>query len=139
VRVGKTNAEVLDSIAPGVFDHEIDSDRLNDFLDDHNHVLFVAVIDGVVVGQIRALVCRHPDKPRELYIDDLGVSEAFRRQGIASQLIDQEIGFGSMHSCNELFLITAKKNSGARALYRSLALTEEATTMYYGSVSPCDD
>ncbi|WP_318013572.1 GNAT family N-acetyltransferase [Mesorhizobium sp. CO1-1-4] len=45
---------------------------------------------------------RHPDKPTELYIDEVGVSPAFQRQGIARKMLDAMFALGREHGCEEL-------------------------------------
>ena len=134
IRIDGTNAEVLENIASEVFDYEIDPEYLADFLEDHNHLMCVAVVNGQVVGQIRALLCRHPDKPRELYIDDLGVSPVHRRKGIATQLVSEARRFGRERNCREVWLGTEGDNEPAKSFYRSLDLTEEAFVLFYDTV-----
>ncbi|MEO5759118.1 MAG: GNAT family N-acetyltransferase [Mesorhizobium sp.] len=75
--------------------------------------------DGVVVGQCAAVIHRHPDKASELYIDEVGVSPAFQRQGIARQMLDAIFTIGREHGCEEAWVGTEPDNLPARALYES--------------------
>ena len=78
VRVTKDNTDVLGKVAPDVFDAAIEPKLLAGYVEESNHLMFVAVADGLVVGQLIGVVHRHPDKPAELYLDNLGVEPDFR-------------------------------------------------------------
>ncbi|ESW95363.1 hypothetical protein X769_29545 [Mesorhizobium sp. LSJC268A00] len=56
--------------------------------------MIVALADGIVVGQCAAVIHRHPDKVSELYIDELGVSPAYQRHGIARKMLDAMFALG---------------------------------------------
>ncbi|MGX9179430.1 GNAT family N-acetyltransferase [Mesorhizobium sp. BHbdii] len=67
--------------------------------------MIVAVADGVV-GQCAAVIHRHPDKVSELHIDEVGVSPAFLRQGIATKMLDAMFEFGRELGCEEAWVGT---------------------------------
>lgn len=108
---------VVMRVAEDVFDEPVRPDRLAGYLAAPGHLMFVAVADGVVVGQCAAVVHRHPDKVTELYIDEVGVSPAFRRQGIARKLLDAMFALGREQGCGEAWVGTEPDNAAARALY----------------------
>jgi aminoglycoside 6'-N-acetyltransferase I len=81
--------------------------------------MIVALADGVVVGQCAAVIHRHPDKVSELYIDEVGVSPTFQRQGIARKMLDAMFAIGREHGCEEAWVGTEPDNVTARALYES--------------------
>src|SRR5688572_13916556 len=87
VRVGPGDAALLDRVAEDVFDDDIDPAHLTAYLADGRHMMIVALSDGVVVGQTRAIVHLSPDQPPELYIDNMGVTPARQREGIAGRLL----------------------------------------------------
>ena len=59
------------------------------------HHFIGAFADGVMIGQLAAMVHRHPDlRPAELYVDELGVAPRFQRQGIARRLVDAAFASG---------------------------------------------
>jgi len=62
VTIGKSNAHLLATVAREVFDHPVDGARLAAYVDQPQHLLCVALRDGLVVGQTRAIVHSHPDK-----------------------------------------------------------------------------
>ena len=81
-RLSPADAAVLADVAEDVFDEAVDTARLAAYLSQPGHHMIVAIHDGVVVGQTAAVVHRHPDKPTELYVDEVGVAAGFRRQGL---------------------------------------------------------
>ncbi|QPC90100.1 GNAT family N-acetyltransferase [Mesorhizobium sp. INR15] len=106
-------------VADDVFDEPVRPDRLATYLAQSGHFMIVALADGVVVGQCAAVIHRHPDKASELYIDEVGVSPAFQRQGIARKMLDAMFALGREHGCEEAWVGTEPDNVAARALYES--------------------
>ncbi|CAM5431896.1 hypothetical protein MAUB1S_07307 [Mycolicibacterium aubagnense] len=112
---------VLDHVAEEVFDDPVEPARLKAYLAAPNHLMFVALLDGMVVGQCAAVVHRHPDKPVELYIDEVGVSPSFQRQGVARRMLAAMFALGREFGCGEAWVGTEPDNIAARALYENLA------------------
>ena len=106
-------------VAEDVFDEPVRADRLAAYLASPGHFMIVALADGVVVGQCAAIIHRHPDKVAELYIDEVGVSPAFQRQGIARRMLDAMFAIGRENGCEEAWVGTEPDNLPARALYES--------------------
>jgi aminoglycoside 6'-N-acetyltransferase I len=106
-------------IAEDVFDEPVRPDRLAAYLASPGHFMIVALADGIVVGQCAAVIHRHPDKVSELYIDEVGVSPAFQRQGIARKMLDAMFALGREQGCGEAWVGTEPDNVAARALYES--------------------
>lgn len=117
LRIGPGLASVLDRVAEDVFDDDIDPAKLTAYLAATGHMMVLAVSDGVVIGQARGMVQYHPDKPTELYIDNLGVTPARRREGIATRLLDELTVWGLEHGCESAWVATETDNAPARALY----------------------
>jgi ribosomal protein S18 acetylase RimI-like enzyme len=111
------DAAMLDSVAEDVFDEPVDRARLAAYLSQSGHHMIVAVHEGVVVGQTAAVVHRHPDKPTELYIDEVGVAAAFQRQGIARRMLELMLAHGKAIGCEEAWVGTEPDNLPARGLY----------------------
>jgi ribosomal protein S18 acetylase RimI-like enzyme len=51
------------------------------------------------VAQVAAVVHRHPDKVTELYIDEVGVAPAWRRQRLARRMLDEMMAIGRAEGC----------------------------------------
>lgn len=106
-------------IVEDVFDEPVRADRLAAYLASPGHFMIVALADGIVVGQCAAVIHRHPDKVTELYIDEVGVSPAFQRQGVARKMLDAMFALGREQGCGEAWVGTEPDNVPARALYES--------------------
>jgi ribosomal protein S18 acetylase RimI-like enzyme len=116
-QVTPTSADLLHRLADEVFDEPIDPARLARYASAPGHMMLVALDGGLVVGQIAAVVHYHPDKPTELYIDELGVSPAWQRQGIGRRLLGAMLELGRAQGCEEVWVGTEPDNAAAKALY----------------------
>ena len=117
LRVGPGSAAVLERVAEDVFDDDIDPARVAAYLAEPGHLMVLAVSGGEVVGQARGIVHRHPDLPTELYIDNLGVTPARKREGIATRLLDELVKWGREKGCEEAWVgDRARQRTGPRTL-----------------------
>jgi ribosomal protein S18 acetylase RimI-like enzyme len=124
-RIRSENTELLDRVAVDVFDEPIVPKRLAAHLENPANLLIVAVTDGVVIGQVAAVLHHHPDKPTELYVDEVGVTPEHQRQGIATRLMEEIVTWGKSLGCEEVWLGTEIDNTAARALYVQYAEAQE--------------
>lgn len=131
LRVGPGSAAVLERVAEDVFDDDIDPARVAAYLAEPGHLMVLAVSGGEVVGQARGIVHRHPDLPTELYIDNLGVTPARKREGIATRLLGELVKWGREKGCEEAWVGTEPDNEPARALYRGRGSEAETFVMYF--------
>src|SRR5215216_5238441 len=76
-------------VAPDVFDESIHPNRLHDYLRSAGHMMVLAFEGDVIVGQCAGVLHRHPDKPTELYVDEVGTASTHLRMGIATLMIDE--------------------------------------------------
>lgn len=121
---------VLDRVAGDVFDEPVIPARLTAYLAEPGHHLMVAIAGGEVVAQVAAVAHRHPDKPTELYIDEVGVTPTLHRRGIAREMLDRMFAFGRSIGCEEAWLGTELDNLPARRLYESRGAKPETFVMY---------
>lgn len=129
-RVGPGDEALFDRIAPEVFDEAVSRDRLFAYLRSPGHHMLVARVDGEIVAQVAAVVHRHPDKTAELYLDEVGVTPALQRQGIAGRMVDMMLGLGRELGCGESWVGAEHDNVAARALYRGRGGEESDFVMY---------
>ncbi len=129
--VGPGDEDLFDRVAPDVFDHPVERRQLTYYLASPGHHLMVAIAGGEVVGQVAAVVHRHPDgRPTELYIDEVAVAPALQRQGIARRLLDAMLALGKDLGCQEAWVGTEPDNVPARYLYESRSAPAEPFAMY---------
>ena len=134
VQVNEANMNILADYDEEIFDEAIEPQRLAAMLNERNNILLVAIHEGVVIGQVLAAIHRHPDKPTELYIDDLGVSEKYQRRGIATRLIEQLVVIGVERGCEEVWVATEPDNEPALKFYASLKLAARNVTVFEGNL-----
>jgi ribosomal protein S18 acetylase RimI-like enzyme len=129
-RVGPGDEALFERVAGEVFDAPVDRARLAAYLAEPGHHMLVALHAGEVVAQVAAVVHRHPDKPTELYIDEVGVTPALQRQGIARTMVDAMLALGKALGCEEAWVGTEHDNVPARALYERYGVAAEPFVMY---------
>ena len=121
---------ILHRVAVDVFDEPVNAKRLAAYLAEPGHLMIVALAGDEVVAQCAAVIHRHPDKPTELYIDEVGVAPTFQRQGIARQLLDEMFALGKALGCEEAWVGTEHDNHPAHCLYASRGAEAEPFVMY---------
>ncbi|MCG2783807.1 MAG: GNAT family N-acetyltransferase [Anaerolineae bacterium] len=132
IQIDESNMGLLKSIDQDIFDEKIDPVRLAALLKEQNHILLAAITEGMVVGQVLAQIHRHPDKPTELYIDDLAVSETVQRRGIATRLLEHLFEIAAKRGCQEIWVATEPENEPAKKFYGSLKLSMRQVVVFEG-------
>lgn len=120
-RVNAKDASLFDNVAFEVFDEPIRPDRLARYLSEPHHLMVIAEDGGQVIGQAAAVLHHHPDKPTELYVDELGVTPSRHRQGIGRRLLEELLAWGRELGCELTWIGTELDNIPARALYDHFA------------------
>src|SRR5687767_13695344 len=92
-------------------------------LDEGDVVVFVAELDGAVVGYVFAGL--EPLSWKELrgpagFIHDIVVIEHARRSGVARQLMDAAVEWLRTHGAPRVMLWTAVQNEGAQKLFETI-------------------
>jgi glyoxylase I family protein len=124
--LGRVDAAVFEKVAAGVFDDAIEPQLAAEFLADPRHHMVVALRDGVVVGMASAVHYVHPDKPSELWVNQVGVATAEQRRGIGQRVLAALFAHGRSLGCREAWLDTEPSNVAARRLYAAVGGKEEA-------------
>jgi aminoglycoside 6'-N-acetyltransferase I len=117
--LGRRDEDVLTRVAAGVFDRGIDPARAAEFLADARHHLAVAIEADVVIGFASAVHYVHPDKPPQMWINEVGVSPAHRGQGVGKRLLAALFERARELHCREAWVLTEQDNAAARRLYAS--------------------
>ena len=108
---------MLDRVAPEVFDGPIDERWSAEFFRDPRHHLAVAVEDGLVVGFASGVHYVHPDKPAELWINEVGVAPSHQGRGIGRRLLAVLLERGAALGCIQAWVLTDAGNLPARRMY----------------------
>jgi ribosomal protein S18 acetylase RimI-like enzyme len=115
-----------------VFDYAIDEKLAREFLDDPRHHIVVALADGKVIGFASAVHYIHPDKPPELWINEVGVAPAHQGKGVGKAILKEMLNLGRRLGCVNAWVLTDRNNIAANGLYKSVGglTSEEETVMY---------
>ena len=115
---------VLANVAPGVFDNPVDPALAREFLGDARHHIAVAIEEGVVIGMASGVHYIHPDKPPEMWINEVGVSPAHRGRGLGKSVLNVLLDVARAHHCKIAWVLTHRDNPSAMKLYSSAGGTE---------------
>src|SRR5690348_5447422 len=94
--LGSEDGAALQNVAEGVFDYAVHPDYSAEFLADPRLHLAVAIDDetGQVVGMASGVHYVHPDKPAELWIDEVAVAPTYQNREIGRQMLATLLAHG---------------------------------------------
>lgn len=124
ILLGPGDARILERVAPEVFDRALDARLTAVFLADPRHHLAVSLDEDTVVGFASAVHYVHPDKPAQLWINEVGVAPSHRRRGIGRDLLRTLLRTGAALGCREAWVLTQPDNEAALGLYRAVGGVE---------------
>ncbi len=116
-RLGPADAAEVERFSEA-FDEPVDPGFTTRFLADERHHLVVAYVDGDPAGFVSATEIFHPDKPPELFLNELGVVEGLRRRGAAGSLLAELRQMARELGCASIWVLTDESNEAAVAAYR---------------------
>ena len=109
--------------------------ELYDMLQDDSRPVFVAVDEtSGVLGYVFCIMKQYPDDNiltdiKTLYIDDLCVDAACRRQHVGKRLYEYVLGFAKEQGCYNVTLNVWECNPGAKKFYEKCGLMPQKTGM----------
>jgi ribosomal protein S18 acetylase RimI-like enzyme len=124
------NTALLAQVDPDVFDHAIDPAHLSAYAAAPLHAMFVAMEDGLVIGQIRGSVHLQPDRAADLYIDNLGTAPSHQRRGVASAMMKAMLDWGRTQGCVYTWVATETDNEQAIGFYAAQGFTHDTMAMF---------
>jgi ribosomal protein S18 acetylase RimI-like enzyme len=133
-RVGVADQDLV--LAADVFDDPANAVSTARFLGDAaladpRNILMIAELDGAVVGFASGTILDHPDKPRNLFIQELGVNEPAQRRGIARALLEALRAEGRAAGCRVSWVLTESDNAPARGVYTATGGRETTGVVMY--------
>jgi ribosomal protein S18 acetylase RimI-like enzyme len=124
-----TRAEELVA-ASHLFDGPVSPAGAAEFLARPGHVALLAVADdGRPIGFVTGVETCHPDKGTEMFVYELGVDAASRRQGVARALLERLAGVARERGCYAMWTGTEDDNEPALATYRAIGAELDPTTV----------
>jgi GNAT superfamily N-acetyltransferase len=118
--LGPGDDHILQNVATNVFDNPINAAWTKEFLEDFRHHIAVAIDEKLVVGFASAVHYIHPDKPAELWINEVAVALTHRGLGLGKAIIRALFEVGKVHNCVTAWVLTNRDNAEAMALYSSM-------------------
>lgn len=108
---------------------------LMDILANPEMTLLVAEVEGNIVGFLWGILRAAPDTPlhmprRWLLVDMLGVSEAYRGQGVGRALMESAEAWAKTRGINEVELTVWEFNESAQAMYTKLGYATTQRRMW---------
>jgi len=95
--LGAGDEAVLARVAGDVFDDDVVAELSAEFLQDDRHHIVVALQEELVVGFASAVHYVHPDKPPELWINEVGVAPSHQRRGVGRQMLRSRSNRPAIH------------------------------------------
>lgn len=103
-----------------------DADYLKELLSDDKFIALAAVAGDKILGGLAAYELQKFEQARsEIYIYDLAVDEAHRRQGVATQLIEALKPVAKARGAHVIFVQADEGDGPAIALYSKLGKRED--------------
>ncbi|MGZ3172179.1 MAG: GNAT family N-acetyltransferase [Croceibacterium sp.] len=130
-RLSSGDGAKLEKIAPEVFVDPIDPPLLKEYLAEPLMQMVLARQGELVIGQARCAIHRHPEKPADGYVDDVRVTPAFQRRGVARAMLTELESWAREKGCVDLWLATDAGNIGTRALYERFASSKPCVLYYW--------
>jgi ribosomal protein S18 acetylase RimI-like enzyme len=117
--LGPNDSPLLVNVAAGLFDGKVIPRLAVEFLEDPRHHLIAGVIGDRIVGFVSAVHYVHPDKPAELWIDEVGVASEYRRKGLGRRMLHVALDHARKLGCVNAWVLADHTNTAAMRLYRA--------------------
>ena len=125
--LGPGDDAILRNTAPEVLDRGIDWDLAREFLNDPRHHFVAAMDGGVVVGFASGVHYIHPDKPAQMFINEVGVAETHRGRGIGRKVVQRIVELARELECSEAWVLTDRENEAGLRMYERAGGKREKT------------
>lgn len=112
------DAALLANPVDDLFDAATDPELVAAFLADPRHHMAIAC-DGPLIGFVSGVHYIHPDKPAQMFLNEVSVAEGWQRRGIATDLMRHMLDHASRLGCTEAWVL-ADPTEAALGFYESL-------------------
>jgi aminoglycoside 6'-N-acetyltransferase I len=128
--LSESDLSVLLNAADDVFDNPVDEGLAAEFIADPRHHIVAAIDEDMMIGFASAVHYIHPDKPAELWINEVGVASSHQKQGIGKAIMKEMLRLGRELGCKTVWVLTENDNTSANGLYKSAGGKASETIMY---------
>lgn len=126
VLLGPEHEDLLNAAGTDVFDGSVLRTSAKEFLEDPRHHIAAALSEDRIVGFASAVHYLHPDKLPELFINEVGVADSHRRQGLATRLLRELLRLAKKLGCVDAWILSDRSNGPAMRLYAGIGGVETA-------------
>jgi len=135
VQIGEDLTAICDQMQPGEWaaDNEMTSyqpELLKKFLE-AGGILVLAQDGDSIAGAALCYELLYPAGQHSLYVHELDTHPDYRRQGVATQLVDEAKKIAKAHGLIEVWIGTETDNDPANALYKALKPFEIEPSLIY--------
>jgi ribosomal protein S18 acetylase RimI-like enzyme len=114
----EASAEERVKAAESLFDNDVDAEATRRFLANDANELLIAYVDGDPAAFVSATELAHPDHAQpELFLNELGVAEPYRGQGIGRELVERLWEIARQRGCRGMWVLTDDTNVAANKVY----------------------
>lgn len=107
----------MEKVGDNLFDNPVKRNRTTEFFSDSRHHLILAFKGDEVVGMASGFHYVHPDKDPQLFMNEVGVIDAYQNQGIGRELVKALWNYAQSIGCKEAWIGTEKSNIAAQKCY----------------------
>ena len=115
--LGPADADLLANSHDDVFDNAVVPTLVAEFLNDPRHHLAAAIADGEIIGFASGVHYVHPDKPAQMFINEVGVAAPWQQRGVGKAVMAALVDRARVVGCREAWVLTEDDNVAARSLY----------------------
>jgi ribosomal protein S18 acetylase RimI-like enzyme len=106
-----------------------DADQLRELVDGDDTVLFIARVDGVIVGSLTLAFYRIPTGLKA-WIEDVVVDDAARGHGVGRLLNEAALGEAQQRGAKDVSLTSRPSREAANRLYQRIGFEARTTNVY---------
>jgi len=128
--LSKEDIHLLLNVGKDVFDNPVDEKLASEFLTDPRYHIVAAIDGDVMIGFASAVHYIHPEKPPELWINEVGVTSSYQNQGVGKAIMKEILRLGRELGCKTAWVLTEKENLPANRLYKSAGGMASEAVMY---------
>jgi len=133
--LSKDDVHLLMNVDSDVFDNPTDEKLATEFLNDPRHHIVAGIVNNAIIGFASAVHYIHPDKPPELWINEVGVVPLYQNRGIGKAIMKEMLRLGRELGCKTAWVLTEKENEAANGLYKSAGGVGSDAVMYEFDIS----
>jgi ribosomal protein S18 acetylase RimI-like enzyme len=116
--------------AEELLDGPMKADAAHRFLNDPTHHMLIAYSDAEPAGFVSGVEMTHPDKGTEMFLYELSVGESYRRQGVATALVEALKELARERGFYGMWVLCDEDNEAANKTYRKAGADDSAPILF---------